>query len=322
LLSLTGTIVDKFNSGALEVSGEGYLAIDARFSYILSFVSAHSAQFRMDMGAAVDIFVTLMPVLYAGLVALYAISFFGRNPTADSLRSPLLVATAGLHVLYIVLRTLAFDHAPITTVFEIMTMLAACICIGYAYIEVRTGTSSTGFFILLLALVFQTFSSLYIKDLTEIAPVLRSRLLGFHVSAALLGYTAISLSAVYGFLYLMLYHEIKSSRFGAIYNRLPNLEMLEKMSHKSELFGFLMLSLAIIIGILWLPRAFESFSYWDPKLIGSVVIWILYAFALAAKRMFGLQGRKTMILSLVGFGFVFLSMTVINLFMSSFHGFY
>jgi ABC-type uncharacterized transport system permease subunit len=147
-------------------------------------------------------------------------------------------------------------------------------------------------------------------------------LLGFHVSAALLGYTAISLSAVYGFLYLMLYHEIKSSRFGLIYSRLPNLEMLEKMSHKSELFGFWMLSLAITIGVFWLPQAFERFSYWDPKLVGSLVIWTLYAVGLGAKRKLGLQGRKTMIISLVGFGFVFLSMTVVNLFMSSFHGFY
>ena len=203
-----------------------------------------------------------------------------------------------------------------------MTLLAASISVGYTYIELRTKASNTGFFILLLALVFQTVSSLFIKDLTEIAPILRSRLLGFHVSTALLGYTAISLSAVYGFLYLMLYHEIKSSRFGLIYTRLPNLEMLEKMSHKAELFGFWMLTIAIAVGLIWLPRAFENFSYWDPKLIGTLFIWVLYAVGLTAKRKLGWQGRKTMIISLVGFGFVFLSMTVINMYLSGFHTFY
>ena len=276
----------------------------------------------MEISVVVDLFVVLVPLFYAVSATLYAVAFFGNNPFSERYKSSFLVATVAIHILYLTFRTVAFDHPPITTVFEIMTVLAACIAIGYAYIELRTKARNTGFFILLLALVFQTVSSLYIKNLTVIAPILRSRLLGFHVSAALLGYTAISLSAVYGFLYLMMYHEIKSSRFGLIYNRLPNLEMLEKMSHKSELFGFWMLSVAIAIGIFWLPKAFENFSYWDPKLVGTLVIWVLYAITLVAKRTLGWQGRKTMIISLVGFGFVFLSMTVINLYMSGFHTFY
>ena len=293
------------------------LLFEAVFPYI-SQVLQHCTGSRI----VVDLLVVLVPILYLVSVALYAVAFFGSNPAAERYKSSFLFATVVIHILYLVIRTVAFDHPPITTVFEIMSVLAASIAIGYAYIELRTKARNTGFFILVLALVFQTVSSLYIKDLTEIAPILRSRLLGFHVSAALLGYTAISLSAVYGFLYLMMYHEIKSSRFGLIYNRLPNLEMLEKMSHKSEVFGFWTLSVAIAIGLFWLPRAFESFSYWDPKLIGTMVIWSLYAIALAAKRTLGWQGRKTMIISLIGFGFVFLSMTVINLYLSGFHTFY
>lgn len=275
----------------------------------------------MDLTTVVDVLVVAMPVLYAVLVGLYAFSFFSVSPRAERAKTPLLVTTVGLHLAYIAARTAAFDHPPITTVFEIMTMLAACIAIAYTYIELRTRVTNTGFFILVLALVFQTVSSIFIKDLMEIAPILRSRLLGFHVTSALLGYTAISLSAVFGLLYLMLYHEMKSSRFGIVYKRLPNLEMLEHMSHKSELFGFVMLTIAIAVGLVWLPRAFQTFTYLDPKLIGTACIWLMYAVGLAAKRRFGWQGRKLMVISLVAFGFVFLSMTVINLFMSSFHSF-
>ena len=276
----------------------------------------------MEISSLIEIFVVLMPIMYLGLVVLYALAFFGGNPGAEQRKSLVLVVAIIIHLAYLILRTVAFDHPPITTVFEIMTVLAACIAVGYMYIEMRTKAKNTGFFILLLAFVFQTVSSLYIKDLTELSPVLRSRLLGFHVSAALLGYAAISLSAAYGFLYLMMYHEIKSSRFGLIYNRLPNLEMLEKMSHKAEVFGFWMLSVAIMIGLFWLPTAFENFSYWDPKLIGTLFIWALYALGLSAKRKFGWQGRKTMIIAVVGFGFIFLSMTVINIYMSGFHSFH
>lgn len=276
----------------------------------------------MTIEAFVSFLVVAMPIVYAVLVGIYASAFFGKMPSAERFKPAALLATIALHGSYIVVRTVAFDHPPITTVFEIMTLLALCITVAYSYIEFRTKASNTGLFILMLAFIFQTFSSVYIKDLVELPEILRSRLLGFHVAAALLGYTGISLSAVYGFLYLMLYHEIKSSRFGLIYNRLPNLEMLETMSRKAEIFGFVMLSMAIIVGMIWLPRAFESFSYLDPKLVGTMVIWFLYAISLAAKRMLGWQGRKVMIVSLIAFGCVFLSMTVINLYLSGFHSFH
>ena len=276
----------------------------------------------MNLRPPVQILLVLIPVLYACLTTLYGLLFFGEYPRLRPFRTPALMGTVVLHCLYLIARTIAFDHPPITSVYEIMTVLAASIAIGYAYIELRTRASATGFFILLLAFAFQTASSVFISDRPDIPEYLHSVVLGFHVSAALLGYTAISLSAAYGFLYLMLYHEIKSSRFGLIYNRLPNLEMLETMSHKAEVFGFVALGVAIVIGLIWLPRVFRDFSYLDPKLVGTLVIWCLYALALGAKRRLGWQGRKTMIITLVAFCFVFLSMTVINLYLSGFHSFH
>jgi ABC-type transport system involved in cytochrome c biogenesis permease subunit len=274
------------------------------------------------MTAAVDSLRILVPCLYAVLVALYGISFFGNVPVVDRVKTWVLMVSVIVHCAYLALRTAAFDHPPITSVFEIMSVLAASTAAGYAYIELRTKATNTGFFILLLAFGFQTVSSVFIKDITELPHYLHSLVLGFHVAAALLGYTAISLSAVYGFLYLMLYHEIKSSRFGVIYVRLPNLEKLETMSHKAEVLGFYALGAAIVIGLLWLPRVFSEFSYWDPKLVGSLAIWLLYAVALGAKKRLGWQGRKTMVISLVAFAFVFLSLTVINLYLSGFHSFH
>lgn len=276
----------------------------------------------MELNLFVDVLQVAMPVLYGVLVLLYGITFFGNVPSVEGYKTPLLSTTIILHAAYLAVRTAAFDHPPITSVFEIMTMLAFCVAVAYLYIEVRTGASSTGFLILALALVFQSVSSIFIRDLLAIPDYLHSLVLGFHVSAALLGYTGITLSAAYGSLYLMLYRDMKTANFGKTYQRLPNLEVLETMSHRSEILGFAMLSVAILIGLFWLPRVFDDFSYWDPKLIGSVVIWLLYAVGLAAKRRFGWQGRRMMILTLVAFCFVFLSMTVINLYLSSFHSFH
>ncbi len=263
-----------------------------------------------------------LPVLYFAATWAYAKAFFRSVQIAEATKTPLLVVTLLVHGLYIIIRAVEFHHPPITTVFEILSLIAFTITLTYSYIEVRTKIKSTGYFILVLPFFFQLVSSIFIRELAEVPPMLRSNLLGFHVLSAMLGYAAITIAAVYGFLYLMLYHEIKSSQFGVIYKRLPNLEMLERMSFTATVFGFVLLTIAIIVGIVWLPQAFENFSYADPKLVGTLVIWMIYGIGLSAKQMAGWGGRRIMVFSVLGFAVALFSMTVINMFFSGFHKFY
>ncbi len=274
------------------------------------------------MKTAVDILTVVLPVLYFWTVWAYAKAFFKDSLLAKRVKTPLLLLTLAAHFSYLLLRTVLFNHPPITTIFEIMSIISFSIAAAYTVIEFRTKVKNTGYFILILAFTFQTFSSFFIENLSEVRPILRSNLLGVHVSSALLGYAAIAISAVYGFLYLMLYHHIKSSRFGIIYTKLPNLETLERMSMLSIVVGFSFLTIAISVGLFWLPRAFEHFSYFDPKLIGTVFIWMMYGIGLAAKRTIGWQGRKIMILSIIAFAVSFFSLTIINVYFSAFHKFY
>jgi ABC-type uncharacterized transport system permease subunit len=264
----------------------------------------------------------LLPLLYFGTIWAYAKAFFKNINLAETIKTPFLIGTLIIHAVYIGLRTIEFNHPPITTIFEILSLIAFTIALTYAYIEFRTRNRSTGYFILILPFFFQLASSLFIKELSEVPAILRSNLLGFHVSSAMLGYAAITISAVYGFLYLMLYHDIKSSQFGVIYKRLPNLEVLERMSFTATVFGFVLLTIAIIVGLIWLPRAIENFSYTDPKLFGTLAIWLIYGVGLIAKKIAGWQGKRIMVLSVFGFAFALFSMTIINMFFSGFHKFY
>jgi ABC-type transport system involved in cytochrome c biogenesis permease subunit len=264
----------------------------------------------------------VLPILYFVTVWLYGRGFFSDVKTADRLKTPFLAVTILLHLLYLIVRTINLHHPPITSIFELMSVLAFSIAVAYFYLETRTNVRGPGYFILNLSFFFQLLSSLFIHDEVNVKPVLRSSWLGFHVTSALLGYAAIAISAVYGFLYLMLYHEIKASRFGVIYKKLPSLEVLEGLSFRATSFGFTLLTIAMILGALWLPRAFENYSYLDGKLIGTMLIWLLYGGGLLAKRIAGWKGRKMMILSLSAFGLALFSLSIINIFFSQFHTFY
>jgi ABC-type transport system involved in cytochrome c biogenesis permease subunit len=264
----------------------------------------------------------LLPIIYFCTIWAYAKAFFSGSQRAEQLKTPLLWSTLALHIGYVAMRSIYYEHPPITSIFEILSLIALTVTLVYVYIELRTQNRSTGYFILMLPFFFQLVSSFYIKEAVTVPAVLQSNLLGFHVSSAFLGYAAISISAVYGCLYLMLYHDIKSKQFGVIYKRLPNLETLERMSFTATIFGFVLLTIAIIVGVIWLPRAIGNFSYADPKLLGTVAIWCIYAIGLTAKKVIRLQGKRVMVLFIIGFAFALCSITIINMFFTGFHKFY
>jgi len=264
----------------------------------------------------------LLPILYLVTLLLYLGDFLKDNQTFRKSKSILLFVTLIIHTFYLFSRTVEFNHFPFTNKFEVFTLLACSIAFSYFLLELITDIKGTGVFIIIFAFIFQLISSLFIEDLLEVKEVLQNRFLGSHVVSAIWGYAGFTISAVYGVLFLVLYKKIKASKFDLIYNRLPNLETMEKLSFDSLLIGFSLLTVAIIIGFTWLPSAFEDFSYFDPKIISSSLVWLIYAAGIAVKLFSGWYGKKVIRFSLTGFVIAILSLLLGNVFASSFHSFY
>ena len=267
-----------------------------------------------------------LPVVYAITITVYGICFFTKNPQVSSdlyrSRRLLLILLIILQSVYFILRSIKYDHPPITNIFEIFTLLAFSITISYLYIEFKTNVRDTGFFILIIAGILQTISSIFIEELKEVNPVLKNWLLGFHVTSAMIGYSAITVSGIYGFLYILLYNDIKENKFGSIYRRMPSLHLLEQLAYSAITFGFVFLTITIFIGIVWLPNAIKDFSYFDPKLITTLIIWLLYLAGFLSRKLGKFQGKTIMTLAFGAFIFTIISITVVNIFLSSFHKFY
>lgn len=273
------------------------------------------------MISAVHIMNIFLPVLYAVTLGAYWYDFAYEKKNLTNSKRIFLFVTVVLHVFYLFARTIEFNHPPITTKFEIFTVLAFSIAFSYFLLELLTDIRGTGLFIILFAFIFQLVSSLFIEDLTEVKEVLRNRLLGLHVISALLGYSGITISAVYGVLFIILYKSLKLSKFGLIFKRLPSLETLEKLSFYSLVIGFILLTIAIIIGSIWLPAAFPNFSYLDPKLISTGIVWIIYGAGIMAKLAANWYGKKVITFSILGFVTAIVSLMLGVFFENSFHMF-
>lgn len=265
----------------------------------------------------------LLPLVYAAAFAVYALAFFRRDEGFERWRRPLLLSALGVHTLLIYARTALHGHCLVYSPFEMMTLISFTVTLTYTIVEIASRERGTGMFFLGLALVLQTLSAMFTPSSGGISldPLLQNLTVGLHISAALFGYTAFAISAVYGALFLMLYHQIRLNRFGSFYQRLPSLQLLERMCEKSAIVGIFFLAIAIVIGLIYLPTAIPGFHYADAKLVATIAIWAIYTGALGAKYLMKLEGRKVIIISLVGFIGTILSMTIINLAVSNFHRF-
>ena len=274
------------------------------------------------MGSTIHVLNIALPFLYLLTFGVYIYDFFYDKKSLTNSKRIFLFSTLIAHIFYLILRTIEFDHTPITNKFEIFTLLACTIAFSYFLLELLTDIRGTGSFIILFSVIFQIISSLFIEHNYVVPEVLRNRLLGIHVISAMLGYSGITISAVYGILFLLLYKNLKANKFGLIFNRLPSLEILEKLSFYSLLIGFTLLSVAIIIGIVWLPSAFPDFRYTDPKLVGTAFVWIVYGAGIISKLAGKWYGKKVIIFSLCGFVLAMLSLILTSTLANTFHAFY
>ena len=59
----------------------------------------------------------------------------------------------------------------------------------------------------------------------------------------------------------------------------------------------------------------------DPKILIAIVSWVVYSFALLARRTMGWSGRRAALLSAVGFGIVLLNFVPVGFFLTKSHNF-
>ena len=263
----------------------------------------------------------LLPTLYALSWGLYALLFFRNDPFAERAAPRLLLATGSLHGVDLLCRAFYYRHFPVATVFEAFSVLAFSVLVVYLIIEWRTGVRTTGMFIVGIVFIFQIVSSAFITAPTDFSDLLREPMFVLHASTAVLGYSGMAISAIYSALYLMLFYDIKTQRFGIIYKQLPSLEVLGAFTYRAATLGFLFLTVAMGLGLVLLVKVYGTYWRWDPKLAVTFVAWLIYSLCVVAKKFWGWSARRVAFVSLAGFAVIIFSLVVINLFLTSFHEF-
>ena len=249
----------------------------------------------------------------------YIFAWIFKRPAAGKLGTWIsLIGLAG-NIVGIVMRwvesyQMGFGHAPLSNLYESLVFFAATIVLIYLFIERKYGNRVIGAFTSPLAFLAMAYASLSpnISDrIQPLIPALKSNWLIAHVIACFIGYGAFAVAFGISIMYLM--KHISSDNPNSVLDHLPDVNVLDELTHQLIMFGFLFLSVGIITGAVWANSAWGRYWGWDPKETWSLITWFVYAVLLHARLLRGWRGKRIAVLSIVGFAAVIFTYFGVNL---------
>lgn len=271
-------------------------------------------------------------ITYLVCMVSYFTYLFFRNPKFGKIITGitiagLLVHTAALGMRWYESYQLGYGHIPLSNLYESLMSLSWTTVLVYLIIEFRYRSKALGIFIFPLVSIAMAYASLSpnIQDEIEpLIPALQSNWLTYHVMTCFLSYSAFAISFGSSITYLIKLRKAtpKSAAAQKTGNELlPSMEALDEIIYKTVAIGFLLLSIGIITGAVWANYAWGSYWSWDPKETWSLITWFVYAAFIHARLTRGWRGRKTAVLSIIGFAAVLFTFLGVNFLLSGLHSY-
>lgn len=238
----------------------------------------------------------------------------------------LTVQTAGIGLRWYESYAMGIGHAPLTNMYESVVFFAWTIILLYLVIEWKFKTRVIGAFTVPFAVFAMAYASLSTDITTTISPLvpaLQSNWLIAHVVTCFIGYAAFTLAAGLATMYLLKTATTTATSAGSssIITRLPAPNILDDLTHKTMIFGFIWLSAGIITGAVWANSAWGTYWSWDPKETWSLITWFLYAFGLHARYTMGWNGTRIAWLAIIGLAAVIFTYYGVNFLLSGLHSY-
>jgi ABC-type uncharacterized transport system permease subunit len=123
--------------------------------------------------------------------------------------------------------------------------------------------------------------------------------LAIHAALMLAGLASFTVAAAMAALYVFEERRLKRRDVAVLRLRLPSLEALDRLAARATLVGLSLLTAGIAVGLGWL-----DIGGVDAAMTVAVLIWVVYALALAVRWEAGVRGRRFARLLIAGLALV------------------
>ena len=131
-------------------------------------------------------------------------------------------------------------------------------------------------------------------------------LLGTHIIILLAGYVMLGVACVASIIFLYQEHRLKTKLLTSIMVRFPALGTLDRISWQGSLWGFLALSIGIMLGII-INKGDQSLLA-EIRFISSISAWFVFAVLLLLRQMRALRSKWIALWPITGFALALVSL--------------
>ena len=255
---------------------------------------------------------------YAGAEAAAILSLVAPRERLAWITPALIGAGLALHFRDLLLRARALGSVPYRTLGGSVSLFGWMLGIAFLVLLLRHRERAIGPFLIPFIILTTAIGLLLPDSAAAPAESTHGALFALHVTLGILAYAAFTFSFVLSLLYLIQDRQLRHRTTGILFARLPALEVISRMNRTSVTVGLVTLGASLVIGLMR-ARMFGS-SLADPKISWALITVVIYGFLLWMERR-GWEGPRVAILSIVGFGVVMFSYTVVNMYLSRAHRF-
>ncbi|GIN55942.1 cytochrome c biogenesis protein [Lederbergia ruris] len=263
----------------------------------------------------------LIIVLYALSILFYFIDFIGQNRKASQLAFRLLSIVWLLQTIFLFFYMFHTGRFPILTLFEGLYFYSWVLITLSLAIHKISKVDFTIFFTNIVGFTIMTIHAFAPGQMPSMADQLISELLFIHVTMAIFSYGAFTLSFVFSILYLLQYKLLKEKKWFKTLWRLGDLKKLERMSYVLNVIAVPILLLSLILGLQWALIKLSVFQWYDPKIIGSFLLIIIYGIWLFLRLKREFNGKRLAIWNCAAFLILLINFFLVSR-ISTFHIWY
>jgi ABC-type uncharacterized transport system permease subunit len=208
-----------------------------------------------------------------------------------------------LHFVGIVQLGVATGTLPLNNVNETMSACGLLIALGYIFVYWRYQFASISVCVFPLVFLMTQVGSMEFPVEGWSDPRVRSASLLLHILLVLLGYAGLALTAIASIFYLIRERQLKKKTTSRLFDRLPPLGTLDNLITVSMGFGFVFITLGVIVGSTWAFIEFGTAWIGQAKIAISLVTWFFYLAMIFLRMTAGWRGRKAAVMALCVLGF-------------------
>ncbi len=212
----------------------------------------------------------------------------------------LCVAGFTMHTLTIIVRWIESGHPPVLWRFE--HALAGSwfvMAIYLAIVRNAKGLRVAGIIVSGFTLLMLGYGLMSSKQIEPLPPPYQSPWLWIHVGFGWLTYGSYHIAAGTGILYLIKEWAIRKDKDGWFYRTLPATEVLEDVTFKLIIYGFIAHIVMLGSGAIWAYGLWGRYWAWDPIETWSLISWLVYALVIHLRVTYGWKGRRFIYLAIL-----------------------